>query len=120
MFAATIAALALLVVGVPMTASAGGDDLVKGVNGVVTSPLDAALGLVETKRLVDMGQLHEKLAPVNVVTDRLGGAGFGLFTAVKRAALGLVDVVTFPITEKVKGPHSPDARYRVFEKVEVE
>ena len=112
---ATLVVVAMLFVASPAVAGVG--DLVKGVNGVVTSPLDIVHGLVEPVRLVDVGKLHPKLDVVNVVTDRIGGVGVGVVNSVKRVVLGLVDVVTFLATEKVKGPFSPDLKYSVLDAV---
>lgn len=103
-FVAAMAVAALLLVGAP--AMAGSDDLANGVNGVVTAPLDLAAGLVEPHRYFDAKQ-------ANVVTDRIGGVVKGVENCGKRLVLGLVDILTFPVTEHVKGPHGPDARYRV-------
>ena len=113
---ATLAVVAMTFV-MASPAVAGVDDLVKGVNGVVTAPLDIVHGLVEPVRVVDVGKLHPKLDVVNVVTDRIGGVGVGIVNSVKRVVLGLVDVVTFPATEKVSGPFSPDLKYSVLDAV---
>lgn len=103
-FVAALAVVGLLLVGSP--AVAGVNDLANGVNGVVTAPLDMAAGLVEPHRYFDAKK-------ANVVTDRLGGVVRGFEVGLKRLGLGLVDCLTFPVTEHVKGAHSPDARFRV-------
>ena len=103
-FVAAMAVVGLLMVGSP--AVAGVNDLANGVNSIVTSPLDLAAGLVEPYRYFDAKK-------ANVVTDRVGGVVKGVENFAKRLVLGLVDVVTFPATELVKGSYSPDARFRV-------
>jgi len=103
-FVAAMAVVGLLLVGSP--AVAGVNDLANGVNSIVTAPLDLAAGVVEPYRYFDAKQ-------ANVVTDRVGGVVKGVENCVKRLVLGLVDVVTFPVTELVKGSYSPDARFRV-------
>lgn len=115
-FIATIVTLALLFIAAP--AVAGLDDFVKGANGVATSPLDIAAGLVEPERLFDMADINEYLASVNVVTDRVGGFAVGLKNFGERLGLGLADCLTFMITEKVEGPFSPDPRFEVLSSVE--
>jgi hypothetical protein len=99
-----MAVVGLLMVGSP--AVAGVNDLANGVNSIVTAPLDLAAGVVEPHRYFDAKK-------ANVVTDRIGGVVNGGVIFVKRLVLGLVDVVTFPVTELVKGSFSPDARFRV-------
>ncbi len=103
-FVAAMAVAGLLLVGSP--AIAGVNSLANGVNAVVTAPLDLAAGLVEPHRYFDA-------KAANVVTDRIGGVVKGVENCVKRLVLGVVDVVTFPVTELVKGSYSPDARFRV-------
>lgn len=103
-FVAAMAVVGLLLVGSP--AVAGVNDLANGVNAVLTAPLDLAAGLVEPHRYFDAKAL-------NVVTDRVGGVVKGVENCVKRAVLGALDIVTFPISELLKGAGSPDARFRV-------
>ena len=110
-FAALLAVVGLVFTGAPALADTNA--LVEGVNGVVTAPVDMLAGLAEPHRLYDYGDVHEKLAVLNHVTDRVTGVTNGVYVGLIRLALGLVDVVTFPLTEQVDGPHSPDARYRV-------
>lgn len=104
LFVAAMAVVGLLLVGSP--AVAGVNDLANGTNAVITAPLDLAAGLVEPHRYFDAKK-------ANVVTDRIGGVVKGAENMVKRLVLGVVDIVTFPVTEHVKGAHSPDARFRV-------
>jgi hypothetical protein len=99
-----MAVAGLLLVGSP--AIAGVNDLANGVNAVVTAPLDLAAGLVEPHRYFDA-------KAANVVTDRIGGVVKGVENCVKRILFGALDIVTFPVTDLVKGAHSPDARFRV-------
>ena len=46
-----------------------------------------------------------------MVTDRIGGVVAGVLKAAERVVRGAVDVVTFPVTNLVKGGHSMDARF---------
>lgn len=103
-FAAAMAVVGLLIIGSP--AIAGVNDLANGVNAVITAPLDLAAGLVEPHRYFDA-------KGANVVTDRIGGVVKGVENCVKRALLGALDIVTFPVSELLKGAGSPDARFRV-------
>lgn len=106
---AALAVMALLVVGSPAVAGVG--DLVNGVNGIVTSPLDSAHGLLEPVRVLDMGDVYSKLEKANVVTDRISGVALGLFTTGNRALRGAGDIVTFPVTKYIPGGFSLPARY---------
>jgi len=110
-----MAAVAMLFVASP--AVAGCDDLVAGANGILTAPLDVAHGFVTPSTVVDFGALNERLAVVNIVTDRIGGVAVGVFNAARRAVLGAVDVVTFPVTEQITGPFSPALRFSVVDAV---
>jgi hypothetical protein len=101
----TVAAMAMSVMLLLATPSfAGVNNLVDGVNGIATAPLDVVAGLVEPHRYVDLG-------PANMVTDRIGGVVAGVLKAAERVVRGAVDVVTFPVTNLVKGGHSMDARF---------
>ena len=100
-----VAAMAMSVMLLVASPSfAGVNNLVEGVNGIATAPLDIVAGLVEPHQYVDLG-------PANILTDRVGGVVNGVLTAAERIVRGAVDVLTFPITEAVKGGHSMDARF---------
>ena len=101
----TVAAMAMAVMLLVASPSfAGVNNLVEGVNGIATAPLDIVAGLVEPHRYIDLG-------PANFVTDRIGGVVAGVLKAAERAVRGAVDVVTFPITSLVRGGYSMDARF---------
>ncbi len=97
--------MVFLLLATPVAADV--EELITGVNGMVTAPLDPVFalidGLADGDRLVDLG-------PANAVTDLVQAAVVGVKDGVMRFALGAGDAVTFLVTEAVGGPWSPEAR----------
>lgn len=100
-----VAALTLvlgLALVAPTSASAGVEDGLFGLNGVLTFVADPINGLV-------VGDDRFEVPVVAPVTNRLVGLVTGTITGVVRLATGTADVLTCPLTGPVGGPFSPDA-----------
>lgn len=107
-FALTLIALGLFIAA---PASADTDDVLFGLNGVVTSVADPVLGVVEGDSfLTDVGL---DLGPLAPVTDRVVGAVTGTIGGAVRALTGSADILTGFFSDAVGGPFSPDARIEI-------
>ena len=107
-FAAILMTLGLLTLASP--ALAGTSDLVAGLNGVATAPLDAFFGVVEGDDTV-----LPSLGFADPVVTRMVGLVTGSIEGFIRALLGGADAATFLFTDAVGGPFSPDARVDLVE-----
>ena len=103
------AAAVLLTLLVSSAASAEGvNNLIAGINGLLTSPMDPVWSTIEPPEATE-GMFGEP------VTPHVVGFAHGTLMMVYRATMGVLDIAFFPLW--VFPTLSPEARLEVFSKV---